>query len=172
MNQEAIAWGLVDLANLAGIATPIVIAIGFYFAYRHWEALLADRVAQIILSISEQWNSEGMRKARQLTYSYEKNLPAKIKELADANSPKWYELMSVPNFFDTLGLIVMEGLIPRPMAYRIFGETTLNYSLLYEPTIKEPGQEIYWPYLIRLVAVFNEEKPKHAPPATNAKTVS
>jgi len=159
--------GLVDLAE---IATPIVIAIGFFFAYRHWKTLQAARMAQIILSISERWDSEEIMRGRRLTYDYERNLTAKLKELGDANSHEWYELTSVPNFFDTLGSIVMEGLLSRSMAYKLFGETALNYFRLYQPSMQEPGQELYWQYFISLITVLNEEKPKHAPPATKAKT--
>lgn len=56
--NTALTWW--DIAvNIAVILTPIVIAVGFWFAYKHWRATERQgesarnaRMAQIVLSIT------------------------------------------------------------------------------------------------------------------------
>ncbi len=150
------------VADVGLILTPIIIGVGFFFAYRQWVASRNARMAAIILSITERWDSPDMIISRARVSKSGNNLRAEM-ERADADSSQdFQELAKVANFFDTLGLLVMEGFIDCPMGYTLFGRAEEHYYELYRPIIETPHYTESIKYFKQLHEAFKAEAAKRS----------
>jgi len=170
------------VVNIAIIITPIVIGLGFVFAYkqlrassrqwevasRQWQATRAARMAQVILEIAARWDSKDLKESRQKVNENAERLKEAIEQ-ADANNSKdLYDLVEVGNFFDTLGVLVMEGFLSCRIAYDLLGGPEKNYYKVYKAVLEDPKYKNNYKYFIELDKAFeNEEaersKMPHAP---------
>lgn len=150
-----------SIVDIAIIATPVIILVGFVFMYRQLKANQNTRLAQIILSMTEQWDGPVMKEGRRKVNACGTELKARIeKEQNDPNSEELYNLVGVANFFDSLGLLVMEGLIDTRVAFRLLGRAEDYHYNLYRPLLEEPNYKDYFKYFLELHDAFISEKAK------------
>lgn len=150
--------------NIAIILTPIVIGGGFLYARRQLESTRNARMAQIILSISEQWDSKHMEESRHVVHACGDKLRNRIEEEeGKEDSEALSTLVRVGNFFDSLGLLVIEGFIDCAMAYKLFGRAEEHFYNLYRPTLEEPKYKPYFEYFTELNEAFTKEKARCSP---------
>jgi len=155
----------VELAKfIAIIATPIAIGAGFWFARRQLISQRNARTAEIILHITEHWDSEDMKKCRMKVHGLGDELKTTIEaEAKKRDSEEILNLVKVANFFDSLGLMVMEGLIPCPMAYQLFGRAEEEYYKYYRSMLEDAKYKDYFKYFIQLQEAFVKERARCSP---------
>jgi hypothetical protein len=79
-------------------------------------------------------------------------------EAADANnSEDLCRLVMVANFLDSLGLMVMEGLLNCRMCYDLFGRVEEHYYEAYRSILEDPKYKNYFKYFSRLHGAFQTE---------------
>ena len=145
------------LTNIAIILTPIVIGLGFFFAHRQLLSGQNARMAGIILSVTERWDSPAISESRMRINKLGNDLTRTIKEADDTASEELAVLVRVANFYDALGLLVMEGFLNRSMAYDYFGVSEEYYYGLYSDTINDPKFSSYLECFKRLHETFKKE---------------
>lgn len=146
-----------SVANIAAIATPIVILLGFIFAYKQWASYRNARMAQIILSITERWDSPTMEQSRSKVNTSGSNLKSDIEQADRTNSMDLYPLIMVANFFDALGLMVDEGFLDHKMCYKLFGRAEEHYYGMYREILEDQKYLDYFKYFIKLHQIFRKE---------------
>ncbi len=148
-------WDIIT--NIAIILTPIVIGLGFFFARRQLLSARNARMAEIILHVTERWDSTAMTESRMMVNRLGNDLTRAIKEADDKASDELAILVRVANFYDALGLLVMEGFLSRSMAYDFFGVSEEYYYGLYSDTMHDPKYSSYLRCFQRLHETFQKE---------------
>jgi len=145
-------------ANIAIILTPIVIGGGFYFAYKHWKATEGQleatdrqwqatrnaRMAQIILSLAQRWESQEIQKSRCKVSECGNRLLEELKRADKENSADLCHLVAVANFFDFLGSMVMYGYFDVSTAYDLYWRAEEHYYELYRPILQDSDYKNYF----------------------------
>lgn len=145
--------------NAAIIATPIIIAVGFYFAYGQWQATRKARMAQVVISLMNIWLSPEMAESRRKVNESGSNLKKDYESADKANQIEAYSsLTQVINLFDGLGLLVAEGFLETSVAYDLFGKAEKTYHRIYEPMVTAREYEGYVPYFTKLHELFVKEE--------------
>lgn len=145
--------------SAALIATPIIIGIGFYFAYRQWDTIRKTRTAEVVVSLMDTWDSPQMAESRRKVNESGSNLRRDYEAADKANQIESYaEFIRVANFFDELGVLVAEGLLDRAIAYDVWGKAEKTYYRLYEPMITTKQYEGYAQYFIKLHELLIKEE--------------
>jgi hypothetical protein len=146
-------------ADIALIATPIVIAIGFYFAYKQWVSIRKARMADIVISLTNTWDSTLMAESRHaVSLSGESLKKDYQKAIENSEKEAFGSLTRVGDFFDALGVLVAEGFLECKIAYDLFGEAEKYYHNIYESVITDTDYKDYVPYFSRLDELFTQEK--------------
>mgnify|MGYP001058702032 CR=1 FL=1 len=118
---------LVWVGIIAGIVTAIVAVVQLV-------GMRKARHSELIISLTQVWESPSLMKARQLANKLGDE--GKLKETVDQsnkdNSETFFVLMSIPNFFDSLGAMIMKGDLPAKLARELFGAPAKRYWGLYE----------------------------------------
>ena len=160
------------VVSIAIIITPILIVGGFYFAYRECQAIRALRIAQVILDLSAQWDGEELKESRQKVKQNAERLKQAIEEAQASSSKELFDLVQVGNFFDTLGVLVIEGFLNCRIAYDIFGAPEESYYNIYKSILDDPNCKNNYKYFIQLNEAFkNEEAERSKIPRTPRRTV-
>jgi len=150
--------------TIAVIVTPIIIGVGFWFAHRQLNSQRNARMAEIILHITDHWDSNDMKKCRMKVHSLGDKLKDKVEEeTKNPNSLEILDLVKVANFFDSLGLMVMEGFISCPMAYQLFGRAEEEHYGYYRKLLEDAGYKPYFQYFTQLHEAFGKEKARCSP---------
>jgi len=149
---------LASATKIASIVTPIVIAGGFGFAFRQLQSIRNSRMAQIVLSLAERWESSEMHESRCKVSQAGKNLKAEIDKAAKENSPELCGLVGVGNFFDFLGAIVKEGYLSCRTAYNLYWRAEQHYYTLYQPILEAPEYKNFLEYFQILHRLFENER--------------
>lgn len=165
--------------SIAIIITPILIGVGFLFAYkqwrvayRQWEATRATRMAQLILELVAQWDGRELKESRHKVKENAERLKQAIEEAHANNSKDLFDLVQVGNFFDTLGVLVTEGFLTRRIAYDILGQPEESYYKIYKPILEDPEYKNNYKYFIQLHEAFkNEEAERSMIPRTLRRRV-
>lgn len=156
--ENAMPNGLVLAAYIGMIATPALLGFGIWLAIRQWKSGQNTRMAEIMLSITERWDSKEMEESRHAIFQYEPNaLKEAINEADKNNTQDLYKLIRVANFFDTVGLMVIEGLLTCEMTYKLFGEAEANVYKYYAPILLDPKQSKFFKYFNTLHQEFKSE---------------
>lgn len=144
--------------DIAIIVTPLLIIVGFIFAYRQWNAARAARMAEVILQIAVQWDSKELKKSRNKVKSNAERIKQAIEEAHANNSEELFDLVHVGNFFDTVGVLVTEGFLTRRIAYDLLGVPGESYFKIYKSIIEDSHYKDNFKYFIKLHEAFlNEE---------------
>jgi len=145
--------------NIAIILTPVVIGFGFFFARRQLLSARNARMAEIILHVTERWDSAEIAESRMLVnrLGLGNKLTSAINRAEDGASDELAILVRVANFYDALGLLVMEGFLSRSMAYDFFGISEEYYYSLYSDTLHNPKHSPYLQCFQRLHETFQKE---------------
>ena len=147
------------VVDIALIATPIIIALGFYFAYRQWQAMRNTRMAELVLSLGNVWDSPRMAGSRRKVNESGSNWKRDYESADKTNEIEAYgSLIRVLNFFDTVGVLVSEGFLDSAIAYDLLGKAEKTYYRLYEPILRAREYEGYVPYFIKLHELFIKEE--------------
>lgn len=146
-------------ADIALIATPIVIAIGFYFAYKQWASIRKARMADIVISLTNTWDSTLMAESRHAVNLSGESLKKHYQKAIENNEEEAFgSLTRVGDFFDALGVLVAEGLLECKIAYDLFGEVEKYYHNIYKSVIADTDYKDYVPYFSRLHQLFTKEE--------------
>jgi len=140
------------------IVTPLLLVGAIAFAYTQWRSAQNARMAQILLSITERWDSPDMEASRCKGAECGNQLTAKIEEADTENSSDLGALVMVANFFDTIGVMIVEGLLDCKMGYKLFGRAAEYYYQLYRPLLEDARYEDYFKYFIDLHRLFAKEE--------------
>lgn len=160
------------VVNVAIIITPILIAVGFVFAYRQWEATRATRTAEVVIQLSTHWDSRELKKSRQKVKENAERLKQAIEEAHANNSEDLFDLVQVGNFFDTLGVLVTEGFLTRRIAYDLLSGPEESYYKMYKSILEDPKYKNNYKYFIQLHEAFkNEEAERSKIPRTPRRAV-
>ncbi len=151
-------WDVVK--DIALIITPIVIGVGFFFAHRQLVSNRNTRMAEIVLSITSRWDSTEMHESRCKLNQLGGKLGEAINKADSENTEDFYPLLRVADFFDALGLLVMEGFLSREMAFDLFGAAEEHYYNLYRPTISDHRFRSSFISFERLNETFKKEAAK------------
>lgn len=147
------------IADIALIVTPIVIAVGFYFAYKQWASTRNARMAELVVLITCYWNSQEMAESRRAVNECGSNLKKAWEDADKTNEISSYgSLIRVANFFDALGVQVGEGFLDIVIAYDLFGKAEKTYYRLYDPLINAREYEDYVPCFRKLHELFIKEE--------------
>lgn len=144
-------------SHVALIATPIVIAIGFWFARKQLMCNKNANMSEIILDISARWQSAEMERSRRVIRENKERLGETIVTAYESDTQEqYYDLVRVADFFDALGLMVVEGFLDRKIAYSMFGEVEKVYFDWYRPIFEAPKPHfgVYLKYFKSLHDVF------------------
>jgi len=151
------------VVNAAVIATPIAIALGFYFAYGQWQATRKARMAQVVISLMSVWDSPEMAESRRKVNESGSNLRKDYESADKANQIEAYgSFIRVVNFFDGLGVLVAEGFLEIAIAYDLLGKAEKTYYRLYEPIFTTREYEGYVPYFAKLHELFIKEEARRS----------
>ena len=156
-----------NAANVAVIVTPLVIAAGFIFAYAHWKvdekqnrAIINTRLTETVLRLFELWESPEMRKGRARVNVDAKQLKIAIEEADKQNSDILFDLVVVANYFDSLGVLVIEGCMSCSIAYDFWKEPVYHYHNVYKTVLDDPKHSSKFSYFIERHRAFKEEEEK------------
>ena len=129
----------------ATIATPILILIGALFACRQWMSTRNSRMADIVLTLLQRWESEEMQRSRRAVsqYSSGKNLLEAVKKADEERLDSLCDLVAVGNFFDGLGVLLKHGYLEITAAYDLFWRAEEFYYALYGGVIQVKTYENY-----------------------------
>src|SRR4030042_1290439 len=146
--------------QIATILTPIVIGVGFYFAYVQWSSMRRGRMAQLVMSLLEQWSSPQMVKSRHAISMAGSTFKTAFEEASKKNDIVFFgDYVSVMNFFDTLGVLVTEGYLDCAIAFDMLHKAEKYYYSLYESIITAtPELKGNIPYFIKLHELFIQEE--------------
>lgn len=154
---------LSSIVDIALVATPIVIAVGFYFAYGQWVSTRKARMAELVMLITSRWDSPEMAESRREVNLSGPNLKTDYENADRDNDRKAFgSLTRTANFFDTLGVLVAERYLKCKIAYDLFGRAERAYYELYDPLINSPGCKDYTPYFRDLDDRFAKEKARRS----------
>ena len=161
--ENTIPCWLEILAYIGMIVTPLLLGGAIWLAVYQWKSGRNTRIAQIMLSITERWDSKEMEESRYTIFQHKpKELRNAINEADENNSQELYKLIRVANFFDTVGLMVVEGLLHCETTYRLFGEAEANAYKYYAPILSDPKQAKFFRYFNELHKEFQDEAIKEA----------
>lgn len=158
--------------NIAMIITPILIGGGFYFAYRQWkvaqrqgqaslsqlEATRGARIAQVILELAARWDSKELKESRLKVNENAERLKESIEQADANNSKELFDLVAVGNFFDTVGVLVMEGFLSCGIAYDLLGGPEEYYYNVYKSILEDTKGKKHYKYFIQLHEAFRKEE--------------
>ena len=148
--------------SIAVIATPIAIGVGFWFARRQLQSGRNARMAQIVISLGSIWESREIREGRCKVTECGGNLKDKLNDAYRKNSPELCILVGVGNFFDHMGVMVMEGQLDCRIAYDLYWRAEEHYYNLYRPILKDPEYKDYLVNFQRLHDVFENERTRRS----------
>ena len=161
--ENTMPYWLVILAYIGMIVTPLLLGAGIYLTITQWKSSQNTRMAQIMLSITERWDSKQMEESRHAIFKYDPEALRKaINEADKDNSEDLYKLIRVANFFDTVGLMVVEGLLKCETTYRLFGEAEANTYKYYAPILQDSNQGKFFKYFNALHQEFQSECEKES----------
>lgn len=151
------AWQLV--ANIAIIIAPFIVAGGLVFAWSQCEAMKKARMAELVLSLFDQWSSPQMAKSRHAICINSLNLETVFDDVNKSNDEKlFYDYTMLPNFLDTVGVLICEGYLDRKIAFDMFGKSVQYYYGLFESIIKDPAFKGNLSYFTKLHDLFLQEE--------------
>ena len=151
------------IVNYAVIATSIVIGIGFYFAYKQWQTARNTRIAQVIISLMNQWDSPQMAKSRQMVNKSGSNLQKDYEKADEINAIEVYTSFTrVADFFDELGVLVSRGYLDVAIAFDDWGKAEKTYYRLYEPMLSQKKYEGYAVCFLKLHELFLKEEARRS----------
>lgn len=168
---------LLEVVSYAQIVTPIVLLLGFGFAYyqllemrkqihetqRMTESARRARMAQVIDSLSEFWESEVLRRGRKLASDHPKVLKDHFLKIDQENSDEYYYIAAVANFMDTLGVVVKEGFLDCSIAFDIFHRAEDHYFQLFRDYLQDQAHKDELEYWHRLHRLFQTEGARRLP---------
>ena len=148
-----------DIAvKIAIIVTPIFIVVGFIFTYRQLVASRAARMAEVIMRLTAQWDSDELKRSRHKVKSNSERLKQGIEEAHRSNSEELFDLVQVGNFFDTVGVLVAEGFLTRRIAYDLLGGPEESYFKIYRDILEDMEYKNALKYFIKLHEAFQNEE--------------
>lgn len=118
-----------------------VTAIGALFwareRVRHMEK---DRHSDLILRLSQRWESDAMRQSREAVANVDiqwKRLDTTLRKARKTAPEYWIKLLMVANFFEDVGFLTKRGyLYPRELIMELFSGPIEHYYKIYERFIK------------------------------------
>jgi hypothetical protein len=155
-----------NITEVATVATPVILAAGFYFAWRQFDAIRKARMAQLTWSLYERWNSPLLERARRKLREIgnPNTVKEKLLEAEKAGSPEISCLVRVANFFDTVGALVLKGYLDKDIAYELAATPFDTYKGLYSTILRDPDLKDFLKCFVALDEIFTKIK------ATRSKT--
>jgi hypothetical protein len=88
--------------------------------------------AESAMETAKRWNEKSFRDSRARIQAYladggEKNLKDEMIKLKGNNSPHYYELLAIPDYFEDLAMMIKYRAITFRIVYDTYGHTALKY---------------------------------------------
>lgn len=171
-------WILENPELFTGILTTLILIAALVLACTQLKGMSKDRHAQIMLSLSTDWRSDTMQRARKaLVEKYEEvkkmkpktpelELAEIIKESLEKQPGVALELIKVADFFEDLGLMVNKKMLhPPELCLEVFAGSIIYYWGKYSEYANSlrhdfQRQDIYewFEYLYNLSKDYSEAK--------------
>lgn len=131
-----------------------VLVIGLFFAGYQLRSMRRSRDAELLAHMTMLWESEPLREGREQIQAHVENLPQVLERSAESDITKFIKLITVANYFETVGLLVKLKCLGHKPAKELFGSAVWEYYKLYDPYIKahrgeDPELYIYFEHLMR-----------------------
>lgn len=135
-------------------AGACVAAIGVGLAAWELDSMRKSRESQLLVYLSEIWESAEYTKARRAVVDHENILAQRMKEYEKKNSEEHFLLVKVSNYFEDVGILVDKRYLSRKIIMELMGTSVKYYYKLYKDYIiqlrnegKEPD---FYKYFERL----------------------
>ncbi len=150
--------------DLATIATPLVLGGGFYFAWRQFDAMRRTRMAELIMSLCDRWDSTALEEARQELNKIgaADQVKEEIIKADKDNSENLYPLVRIGNFYDSVGILVHEGFLDKDIAYELMGTAFETYYGLYSGILRDSDYKDFFKCFKELDGIFTKIKAGHS----------
>lgn len=145
MNQGWVAIGTAVYAG-ATVGILVVLALAAWYARGQVNALReslrhaeAARHAQILTDLSRRWDESPVIDCRKALLQFRGNghaLRDKLMALRNHWKPEYFDLIVVANFFEDLGVLVGEGILPIKVVKESLGSAAKVQYTLHKPFIK------------------------------------
>lgn len=119
-----------------------------------------SRHSELLMTITQQWETDALVRARQAIAEHEGDLAEKIEEFLENKNERYFDLIRVGNFFESIGLLVKQGYLSLTDATLLFGTVVKAYYKIYRPYIyanrdKQPDLYDNFEYLASLLTEAN-----------------
>lgn len=131
---------------LAGL---IITCVGLSYAARECALIKRSREAEILMHVTEIWDSGEYIKARSIIEENKSNLAQKIKEYEEKNDERYFIIGKIGNFFENVGLLVVKKYLPRNVVMELIGPTVKYYYGLYKEDIEQSRRKKKLPDIYR-----------------------
>jgi hypothetical protein len=134
---SVIPWTDVVTA-IAAICSVGILLFAVGLAWREVRCMDRTREAQLFAELSRRWDEELLIGSRQAVEEYKDGTKLKqaLKKLGENKNKKYYVLLSLPDFFEELGLLVNYKCLNPRLAKDMFGTAIQYHYTLYKPTIE------------------------------------
>jgi len=124
--------------------TSIIAISAFYGLVVQFRGMIEERRAresEILMRITQRWDSEELIKARQFVARHKDNLREAIEEYQKQNQEEYFLLTKVANYFEDIGSLVHRGYLRKNLMMDLLGDSANYYYNLYESYIETTRQK-------------------------------
>ncbi len=129
----SLTWTMVLAISTAIMALAIIIA--GLFANGQLESIKKARYSDLLMRFDQIWDSVDYTRSRQAINSKAKGssdrLCKSLIPLEKKDCEEYYDMIRVPNFFESLGLLTCRDYLKRRDALELFGDSARRYWGLF-----------------------------------------
>ncbi|MCL0094347.1 hypothetical protein M1N58_00395 [Dehalococcoidales bacterium] len=126
------------------IFTGIIAISAFYGLVVQFRGMIEERRAresEILMRITQRWDSEELIKARLFLAKHADNLQEIIEECEKQNREEYFLLTKVGNYFEDIASLVERGYLRKNLIKDLLGDAAEYYYKLYKPFITAQRQK-------------------------------
>ncbi len=123
------------------LAVPLILAFGLFLASRECSLIKKSREAEVLMHVTQIWDSGEYINARRIVDENKHNLAQKMKEYEEKNDEKYFIIAKVANFFENVGLLVDKKYLPGNVVMQLIEPSAKHYYGLYKEDIEQSRQE-------------------------------
>jgi len=113
-----------------------VLVAGIVFTWFQLRGMRRTRDADLLTHLTMLWESEPLKGAREAVHACTPSLAQELEQSSQQDIPKFIKLLTVSNYFETIGLLVRLHCLGHKAAKELFGTVVWEYYILYDPYIK------------------------------------
>lgn len=117
-------------------AILVVLAGGIMFTWLQLHGMRRTRDADLLSHLGMMWDSDPLRDSRAEINACASNFNQALQQSQQQDIPKFLKLLSIANYFETIGLLVKLNCLSHKAAKELFGNAIWEYYKLYDGYIK------------------------------------